>query len=192
MRIVIGLGNPGDKYKDTRHNVGFSVIDRFSQIHGAPLKKKAFDGIYSLEKIFNKKTVLFKPLTYMNISGKAVKALCDYWGPDEDQILVIVDDFNLPLGKMRIRQNGSSGGHNGLESIKESLGFDFSRLRVGIGTQATSHKPQAPEKENMEVFVLAQFKKDERKLLNEMTDKAVKCVETWMKKGVKEAMNEYN
>ena len=192
MRIVIGLGNPGDKYKDTRHNVGFRVIDRFSHIHGSPLKKKAFDGIYSVEKIFNKKTVLFKPLTYMNLSGRAVKALFDYWKPEESQILVIVDDLNLPLGKLRIRQNGSSGGHNGLESIKENLRFDFPRLRVGIGTQSTSPKPQAAEKEDMSIFVLSEFKKSEKKLVDKAVDKAVKCVETWMKKGVKEAMNEYN
>ena len=131
MKLIVGLGNPGLKYKNTRHNVGFMVINAFAENNNLKFKtKKEFKGEVSINKDF----ILLKPATYMNLSGDSVRPICDFYKIDPEDTLVICDDFNLPFLKLRLRKKGSAGGHNGLKSIIENINSEeFPRLRIGIG-----------------------------------------------------------
>jgi len=186
MILLAGLGNPGKKYKNTRHNIGFRVADKFMEINNFPefrLSKK-FNSLIS-EGIYNKKKIIIaKPQTFMNKSGKAVKALTNFYKIKD--LFVVHDDIDLPLGKIKIVKGRGSAGHKGIESIIKEVGTkDFIRFRVGV--QPTKAKPK-----NAERFVLQKFKEEEEKIIKEVIKKTSEAIETTIDEGLEKAMNEYN
>jgi len=184
MKIVVGLGNPGRQYEETRHNVGWMVLDRVAERAGWTGHVRARDAASTVRGRYNGlDLVLVKPTTYMNLSGVAVrKALAREHVPLED-LLVVVDDFDLPLGKLRIREQGSAGTHNGLRSVVGELGSQkFARLRVGIGE---------PSRDAID-HVLTRFSPDERRLLDEVLNAAADAVEDWARDGAARAANRWN
>ncbi|MDD3089241.1 MAG: aminoacyl-tRNA hydrolase [Candidatus Omnitrophica bacterium] len=185
MKIIIGLGNPGLRYRNTRHNAGFMVIKALSKKYRISLRKAGFHGVYGVGRIGGEEVMLFEPRTYMNLSGEAVGAVCAAKADGKGSFLVIVDDVNLPLGGLRFRESGSSGGHNGLKSIISRMGMDFPRLRLGID-------PGVKHEGDLSDLVLAPFSRQEREGLAEMIKKAVSCVEEWIDKGAASAMEIYN
>ncbi len=183
-RLIVGLGNPGEEYRYTRHNIGFMVVDHLSE----KLKKRFLPGkgeYYFFEKNFrDHNMIVAKPTTYMNLSGRAVAELIEKHNIDEAKMMVICDDLNLPFGMIRIRENGSSGGHKGLESIIYSLENDrFPRLRIGIGS---------PVNQEAKDYVLDNFTADEKGQLEDIIDKAANAVLEWVSRGINSAMNKYN
>ena len=184
MKIVVGLGNPGKQYEETRHNVGWMVLDRLAERAGWTGHARARDAAATVHGRFKGlELMLVKPTTYMNLSGIAVrKVLARQRAPLED-LLVVVDDFDLPLGRMRLRDQGSAGTHNGLRSIIGELGNQkFARLRVGIGVPSRTAKDH----------VLTRFSADERAVLNEALDAAADAVEDWARDGSARASNKWN
>ncbi|MFH1846551.1 MAG: aminoacyl-tRNA hydrolase [Candidatus Omnitrophota bacterium] len=185
MKIIVGLGNPGLRYKNTRHNAGFLAIERLAQKLNIRLKKKGFQGKYGIGCFLKEEIMLFEPLTYMNLSGEAVKGVSSSKGIRlENELLVITDDFNLDFGIIRLRKQGSAGGHNGLKSIIGHLGKDFARLRIGIG--------EAPEQGDVSSYVLSRFSRKEKAELDIVLDEAIECVVTWISSGSQKAMSKYN
>ncbi|MGB2599996.1 MAG: aminoacyl-tRNA hydrolase [Candidatus Omnitrophota bacterium] len=184
MKIVVGLGNPGFKYRNTRHNIGFRILDLLAKKYRLGIKKKAFQGIYGVGRVAGREAMLFKPMTYMNLSGEAVHAVCSSHLEDKEDILVVTDDADLPFGSIRFRKQGSSGGHNGLQSIIERMGPDFARLRVGIRS--------TERVEDMAAYVLSPFPRKIRPELDNILENAADCIETWLEKGAKEAISRYN
>jgi PTH1 family peptidyl-tRNA hydrolase len=185
LKLVIGLGNPGLRYKNTRHNIGFSVVKEISKEFGIPLRKRTYNGLLGRGAVNGKKVILFAPETYMNLSGEAVrKAMQKEKIPPEDS-LVACDDINLKFGFIRLRKKGSSGGHNGMNSIIEYLGTDdFPRLRIGVGK---SHKVS-----DVARFVLKPFDSAERPLLKDIIGRASRCAACWVKDGPDKAMSRFN
>lgn len=186
MIIIVGLGNPGKKYKNTRHNIGFQVVDEFAKKNNFPefrLSKK-FNALIS-ENIFNnKKIIAAKPQTFMNQSGKAVKALINFY--KTKNLFVVHDDIDLPLGKIRIIKNREAAGHKGVESIIKEIGTkNFIRFRVGI--QPKNLKPK-----NVEKFVLQKFSKEEGKIIKEVIKKTVGAIELTLKESLEKSMTKYN
>ncbi|HNX90744.1 MAG TPA: aminoacyl-tRNA hydrolase [Candidatus Omnitrophota bacterium] len=181
MKIIIGLGNPGLQYRNTRHNVGFMVVEEFAVKYGYKIKNNGFQGLYGIGKVADHEIMLFEPQTFMNLSGEAVKAVFNAKAEGLEDMLVISDDFALPIGTIRMRENGSAGGHNGLKSIIEHIGPEFARLRIGIGSEKM---PQ-----DRSVFVLAPFLREESELLEKVFDEAVDCIEVWINEGVKKAIS---
>ena len=184
MKIVVGLGNPGDQYARTRHNIGWMVVDRIADRAGWSGRGRTRDAAAVVQGRFHGlDLVLVKPLTYMNLSGTAVrKVLARERAPLSD-LLVVTDDFALPFGKMRFRESGSAGGHNGLTSIIEEMGTEkFNRLRVGIGDPARGAVDH----------VLGRFDASEQARLDELLDAGVDAVEAWARDGVSKAANRYN
>jgi len=185
IKLVVGLGNPGRKYSNTRHNLGFMVLDRIVEKFESRFKKKG-DFRQSSVSIGGRNILLIKPLTFMNLSGEAVREASEYHGINPDEILVVCDDINLPLGRIRIRQQGSDGGHKGLKSIIGELRSpDFPRLRMGVGMP---EEPECP----VEAFVLEKFRKDEKEIVEEMISEAASAVETLILDGVEIAQQKYN
>lgn len=184
--LIVGLGNVGDEYQGTRHNIGFEVIDRLiSKTNIKTKKSKVYLSIIGEGVIGKKKVILTKPQTYMNRSGVAVKLMLKGFGLGLDELLIIYDDLNLSLGQIRIRKSGSGGGHKGVDSIIESLGSqDFGRLRIGIGR---------PEK-GMDIseYVLSPFKEDDIKAINRSIEIAAVAVEEILISGIDMAMNRFN
>ena len=184
MKVVFGLGNPGLKYRYTRHNVGFLILD-----HLAHFFLKEFESeseLYKLAKIniSGIDVLLVKPMTYMNLSGAAVRRVLENYDIQIENILVVVDDFNLPFGTIRIRPQGSDGGHNGLISIIEEIGENrFTRLRFGIGN---------PEDGDVVDYVLGEFSPAEQNQLDELIDITSKAVKEWVTEDLSELMNSYN
>jgi PTH1 family peptidyl-tRNA hydrolase len=186
IKLVAGLGNPGRKYSRTRHNLGFMVADLLAENFSSGFKSSKGDYRQSSISISGRNIIVIKPTTYMNLSGDAVRWAADYHDIEPNEILVISDDINLPLGKIRIRLRGSDGGHKGLRSIIEELETDnFSRLRLGVGLP---DNPDIPS----EVFVLERFGKDEEKTAKEMIENAVSAVELIISDGVQIAQQTYN
>lgn len=182
--MIVGLGNPGKTYKLTRHNIGYMVIDALAKKFGIEFKKRKL-YFYSTHKHNNTNILLAKPITYMNLSGNAVQALVNYYHIESNKLLVICDDINLPFGKIRIREKGSDGGHNGLNSIIQSLHTsNFPRLRVGIGGEQPT--------KNMVDFVLSEFNKNELIGLVEIIEDCLGAITLYMDAGIKMAMNAYN
>jgi len=184
--IIIGLGNPGEKFKNTRHNAGFMALDEFAHKNkfcAFGLVKKHQAEIAE-DNIFDKDIILAKPQTFMNESGKAVKKILAQ--KKDEKIIVIHDDLDLPLGKIKIVENRGSGGHKGVESIIKNLGTEnFIRIRIGIVPE--SGKPEAVEK-----FVLEAFKKEEKEILKQALQKSAEALSSIIKDGPEKAMNEYN
>ncbi|WP_047986260.1 aminoacyl-tRNA hydrolase [Ornithinibacillus californiensis] len=185
MKCIVGLGNPGKKYQHTRHNIGFMVIDELSKRHNLDLNKDKFKGNYALGTINNEKVILLEPQTYMNLSGESLRPLMDYYDVDIEDVAVIYDDLDLPTGKIRLRQKGGHGGHNGIRSIIDHLGTkDFKRVRLGVG-RPTNPIPVVD-------YVLGAFPKEEQDLVQESIEKAADACERWLEKPFVEVMNEFN
>ena len=189
MKLIIGLGNPGNEYKWTRHNVGFEAIDKLAYDFNINVNKNKFKAIYGEGIIHGEKVLLIKPLTYMNLSGECVRDFLNFYKDIElSDILVICDDINLPLGSIRIRKKGSDGGQNGLKNIIYQLGSDsFPRLRIGIG-QKQPHFTLAN-------FVLSKFNKDEEEYIVKGITNATDAIEIFIKdkeNGLSNAMNLFN
>ncbi|HDP99209.1 MAG TPA: aminoacyl-tRNA hydrolase [bacterium] len=182
--LIVGLGNPGKKYQSTRHNIGFRILDHLATKFGLNFTRQ--DNYFAAEiELKQSLIILIKPTTFMNLSGKAVADVIKKYGVDFSNVLIVCDDFNLPLGRIRIRSKGSSGGHNGLSSIIESLNsIDFSRLRIGIAGQADIGDAVD--------FVLSTFDSSEEKQLKLIIEVASNCIEHFIYHGVNSAMNEFN
>ncbi len=184
MKVVVGLGNPGSKYVGTRHNVGFEVIDYLARGPGVLPARSQFQSIVFETSEGGDKVFLVKPETYMNLSGRAVRAIMDFYKVPAENLLVICDDFNLPLGKLRLRANGSHGGQNGLRNIQEQLGTDaYARLRMGVGQPGPGEAVD---------FVLTRFKPGERPTIEDAVAKAAQSVLIWLRHGLEASMNTAN
>jgi PTH1 family peptidyl-tRNA hydrolase len=185
MKLVVGLGNPGRQYSGTRHNVGFAVLRELAEKFGSGPAKAKFQGEVVEVMLDVQKTLLLSPLTYMNRSGQSVQAAKSFYKiPDED-LLVVCDDLNLPLAKLRLRAKGSSGGQKGLEDIVRQIGSDeFTRLRVGIGSP-----PQGWDRPD---YVLSKFTKEELPQIQQTVHTAAEAVVAWACEGIEACMNRYN
>jgi len=185
LYAVVGLGNPGSKYKDTRHNVGFNTIDCLAQRNNTKISKIKFKALYGETQIGKEKVLLIKPQTYMNRSGESVMEVCNFYKLPVEKIIVIVDDIDISFGSLRIRAKGSAGSHNGMKSIIYQLqSDDFPRVRIGVG------KPI--EGQDLADYVLSGFNKEERVIIDEAIERAAKAVEKIITEGINSAMNEYN
>lgn len=185
MKLIVGLGNVGRKYEKTRHNVGFEVLERVAQCGGADSARDKFDGRIAEAMVAGERAALLWPATLMNRSGQSVQKALDFYKLQLADLLVICDDFNLPLGKLRFRKQGSCGGQKGLENIILRLGTDeFSRLRLGIGP--------VPDRWDAADFVLSRFRAAERETINGTMSRAAQAVECWAAQGIEAAMNQYN
>ncbi len=184
MKVVVGLGNPGPKYAGTRHNVGFDVIDSLALDPGCGPFRQKFQSLVAEWKLGAEPVLLVKPDTFMNLSGRAVRAVLDFYRLGTADLLVVSDDFNLPLGKLRVRSKGSHGGQNGLRNIQECLGTDeYARLRMGVGQPGPGEAVD---------FVLSKFKPGERAAADEAVAKAVDAVVVWLRQGLEACMNRAN
>jgi PTH1 family peptidyl-tRNA hydrolase len=185
MKFIIGLGNPGGEYDGTKHNIGFQVVEEIAKEHGIDIDKEVHSSFMGKGKIDGEGVVFFLPQTYMNLSGKAVADLFEEQVERPEDVIVICDDINLKLGRIRIKHKGSAGGHNGLKSIIQELGTgDFVRLRVGIATDI--------HKGDISGYVLSPFRKKDRKHVEHVVAMAKEAVLCWMKNGVEKAMTKYN
>ncbi len=186
MYIIVGLGNPGIKYEGTRHNMGFDVIDRLIELHKVPQAGTKFHAVYGTGRIGAERVVLAKPLTYMNLSGTAVRELADFYKIDpERELIVVSDDIDLAPGRIRLRKQGSAGGQNGLKHIIQCLGTqNFIRVRVGTG--------QKPEGWELADWVLSRFSKEERNAVDKAIAEAADAVTAIVTDGIDAAMNRYN
>lgn len=183
MQALIGLGNPGKRYIDTRHNIGYLIVEHFSSNQNVPFLPGKGDYYYKENEVNDRQVFLFKPTTYMNHSGRAVRKIIEDFSLSVDEILVICDDFNLPFGAFRFRQKGSDGGHNGLKSIIYTLQTEnFNRFRFGIG-DAFSDASQ---------YVLESFSRKESEKLNELLPISTEAIHHWLKEGIQTTMNKYN
>ena len=187
LYAIVGLGNPGAEYARTRHNIGFMAVERFGEKHGADWRnERKFESRVARVDAAGKRAVLCEPQTYMNVSGRAVGALVDFYRLPLDRLLVVVDDADLPFGELRMRGNGSSGGHHGLESIEERLGTrEYARLRMGIGRQRTDVR-------EITGHVLGKFGSADAETLDLMLKRAAAQIERWLDAGIQRAMNEFN
>ncbi len=176
IRLVVGLGNPGKEYEKTRHNVGWWVIDKLSEDLGFSLSREKFKGIYGEKLLSGNKVFFLKPLTYMNRSGESVSEFARFFKIEPAEILVIYDDLDLPLGKLRLRLKGSSGGHKGVQSVIEKLGTsEFPRLRIGIGRPAT--------KDEVVNYVLSPFSEEEEEIVKGAVERAANCIKDVLQRG---------
>jgi len=185
MKLVVGLGNPGRKYFETRHNVGWVMLAELARRHAIGSPRSKFKGEIVEATIRGEKVLLLCPHTYMNRSGASVQLAKDFYKIENEDLIVVCDDFNLPLAKLRFRAKGSSGGQKGLADVIRSLGTDvFSRMRIGIG-------PPPPEWDVAD-YVLSRFKKEERKEIDPLIPTAAEAIADWVEQGVDYCMNRYN
>jgi len=184
VKLLVGLGNPGEKYTGTRHNAGFLVAERVAERHHIALKKKGYQGLYGVGRAAGEETTILLPQTFMNNSGVSVTAAYKSLGITPGDLIVIYDDLDLPFGRLRIRPDGGHGGHNGMRDIVALLGCtDFIRLKVGIGR---------PEHIDVTGHVLSRFAPEEKKKLPELLDLAADAAETILHDGAAVAMNRFN
>lgn len=186
MYLIAGLGNPGREYAGTRHNVGFEVVDALCAKYDINLNKEKFRAVFGDGRIGGEKVIVAKPQTYMNLSGESIRELANWYKIDNEHIIIIYDDISLPVGKLRIREKGSAGGHNGIKNIIYQLNTDvFPRIKVGTGM------PQDPGYD-IKDYVLGHFSKEEIEILIKSAVRAVYAVEEIIKADAKSAMNKYN
>ncbi|MGQ9836674.1 MAG: aminoacyl-tRNA hydrolase [Cyanobacteriota bacterium] len=192
-QLIVGLGNPGPQYANTRHNFGFMVVDRLAQRWGIPLaREKRFQGLYGEGFALGRKQRLLKPETYMNRSGESVRAVLDWYKLDPGSVLILYDDMDLPLGRLRLRGSGSAGGHNGMKSLIQHLGGEsFPRLRLGVGKPKGLPGGKQGSKEVVG-HVLGGFTPEEKEVLERVLNTAVEAVECCLQKGLTLAMNRFN
>lgn len=198
MKLIVGLGNPGSEYVGTRHNIGFEVIDAFAERLGwvnkndfnriakAKFDALVFDGGVELQTTGQiEKVLLLKPTTYMNLSGKSIIGAMNFYQLAANDVLVVLDDVALPSGRLRLRGNGSSGGHNGLKDIERALGTqEYPRLRIGVDAPP----PRVPQKD----YVLGRFSSEQRVQVDQAIARACGAIVTWMDKGITAAMTQFN
>lgn len=185
MKLIVGLGNPGKEYEMTRHNIGFLVVDELSKQLNISLDKSKFKGLFGMGYVNGEKVILCKPLTYMNLSGECVRPLMDFYDIPIEDVLVIYDDLDLSVGKIRLRTKGSAGGHNGVKSMISHLGTQqFNRIRIGIDRPKNG--------ETIVNYVLGRFTVDELPILNDAIQKSTKACEKWISHPFLEVMNEFN
>jgi PTH1 family peptidyl-tRNA hydrolase len=184
MKLIVGLGNPGDEYKNTRHNIGYMFIDYFAEKNKVKIDKKKFNGLYAELNIDGEKVILMKPLSYMNLSGEVVIKYIKYFKIDIKDVLIINDDLDMPLGKIRLRETGSSGGHNGLKNIALHLNTEyFKRLKIGI-----SNNKNIDTKD----YVLGKFSKEDMEVLNNLKDEIANILNDFVIIDFDRLMNKYN
>jgi len=184
MKLIVGLGNPGDKYVDTRHNTGFKVIDSLAETLGINVEKRKFGSRFGTGEFANNKLILLKPLQFMNRSGQAVATAAGFYKINVGELMVITDDMDLEPGRIRLRAKGSAGGHNGLADIIEKLGtYEFSRCRIGIGRSAVIEAVD---------YVLDKPAEAEKPLLVTAIEQARNAVLCWIEYGIETAMNKFN
>jgi PTH1 family peptidyl-tRNA hydrolase len=182
-KLVVGLGNPGSKYEGTRHNIGFEVVDRLAEGGSGASFSRKFDGLVAETEIDFRRVLLLKPETFMNLSGRCVREVTDFYQLELADLLVVCDDINLPLGKLRVRAKGTHGGHNGLRDIQAHLGTtEYARLRVGV---------DAPRDDAVD-HVLGRFSAAERRVIDDTVVLACQAVLVWAGQGVEACMNQYN
>jgi len=186
MYIIVGLGNPTFQYAKTRHNVGFDAIDEIADMYNIDVSEKNHKALYGKGVIEDKKVILAKPQTYMNLSGESVRALIDFYKIDEEnELLVLYDDISLEPGQLRIRKKGSAGGHNGIKSIIAHLGHNvFGRIKIGIG--------EKPKRYDLAEYVLGHFSQDERVLIEKALERTAGAAREIIKGDIDGAMNIYN
>ena len=185
MKLIVGLGNPGFRYRNTRHNMGFLVIKLLSKQLNVSVRKRRYNGLYGYGSVGSKRISLFMPQTYMNLSGEAVRGIVIKEGIELEDILIICDDINIIFGSLRLRRKGTAGGHKGLISIIEGLETnEFARLRVGVGKDH--------EITNVVRFVLNPFDRKERTRLDSVIERTSECAKTWATEGSEKAMTLYN
>ena len=184
--LLVCLGNPGDQYENTRHNVGFMVADELGERHNIPIQRLKFRALTNTITVGDEKVLLMKPVTYMNLSGEAVHEAAAFYKIPPEHVLVISDEVSLAPGKIRVRRSGSAGGHNGLKNIIAHLGTDqFPRIRLGVG-----QKPHPDY--DMADWVLGKFQGEDKKAVEEAVKKAADAAECLIREGVDKAMNKYN
>jgi PTH1 family peptidyl-tRNA hydrolase len=184
MKLVVGLGNPGKRYQGTRHNVGFAVLDALAAGPDVGSFQGRFDAEVAEWRDETGKILLLKPDTFMNLSGRAVREAVDFYQVEASDLLVVCDDINLPLGKLRFRPRGTHGGHNGLRDIQNHLGTtQYSRLRIGV---------DAPPEHEAVDYVLGRFRPSEKPVIEEAIQQAVQGVVLWVRQGIAACMNQYN
>jgi PTH1 family peptidyl-tRNA hydrolase len=186
LSLIVGLGNPGERYKNTRHNLGYRVVDSLAGKSNRSFKPGKGDYSFcEIEKQKEKRFLLIKPLTYMNSSGEAVADALDHFGLGRENLLILCDDVSLPLGKIRVREKGTDGGHKGLRSIIFHLdSILFARLRMGIG--------EGPDGMELEEFVLREFEEEERETVERMTERACAAVENALTWGLEDTVSRFN
>lgn len=183
MFLIVGLGNPGKEYDGTRHNIGFAAVDYIADKYNIELNRIKFKGVFGEAFINGKKVILLKPTTYMNLSGESIREVINFYKISNEEVIVIYDDISLEVGRLRIREKGSHGGHNGIKSIIANLGTDvFPRVKIGVG---------AP-KGNLVSHVLGKFSEDEIEILRETIKASSDAVSIMLKSDTKEAMNKFN
>ena len=183
--LIAGLGNPGEKYEKTRHNAGFLVVDRLSREFGIPLTKQKFDLVYGKGAMEGADVILAKPMSFMNRSGLPIRRLADYMGLTSEDLLVVYDDIDLTFERIKLKEKGGHGGHNGIRSLIDSFGTrDFPRLRIGIG------RPEGEK--DVTGHVLGRFTAEEAEVMDRVVDTAGQVVVTFVTKGLTAAMNNFN
>ena len=186
MYLIVGLGNPGREYVGTRHNIGYEAVDAICAKYDISMKKEKFRAVFGEGRIGGERVVVAKPQTYMNLSGESVRAFKDWYKLDPKEIIVIYDDVSLPTGKLRIREKGSAGGHNGIKNIIYQLNTDvFPRIKIGVGQ---------PRHEDFDCkdFVLGHFSKEETEILIQTVIRAADAVEVMIREDAAAAMNRFN
>jgi PTH1 family peptidyl-tRNA hydrolase len=184
MRLIVGLGNPGEHYENTRHNIGFKVVDRLAERWNIKLGPSKLKGWIGEGIIQQQKVILLKPATYMNLSGESVRAALDWYKFNIEDLIVIYDELDLPTGQLRLREKGSAGGHNGMKSLIQHLGtHEFKRVRVGVDRPAPGH--------DISNYVLGSFSKDQLSIVEEAVERSCDAVEFWLKVNFLEAMSRF-
>jgi PTH1 family peptidyl-tRNA hydrolase len=185
VKLIAGLGNPGDKYRGTRHNVGFDVVDEIARRKQLAFEMSPAKAVQARWRRDSDVVLLVKPLTFMNLSGEAVGSLVRYYKVSVTDLLIVTDDVNLPLGRLRVRASGSEGGHNGLKSIAAVFGtIDYARLRIGVGRGDTQR--------DLADHVLARFEPDEKSGIEAAVARAADAAEMWLDRGIEDVMNVFN
>jgi peptidyl-tRNA hydrolase, PTH1 family len=184
LKAIVGLGNPGSQYKGTRHNVGFDVVDELARRASIGFESAPAEALIAKWRRAEEPVLLVKPLTFMNLSGQAVGELARYFKIEVADLIVVVDEVHLPLGKLRARKRGSAGGHNGLKSVIAHLGDEFARLRLGVG--------RGGDQRNLADHVLSRFEKDEAAEVERMTTRAADAAEMFVTSGIEAVMNAFN
>ena len=185
MKVIVGLGNPTDQYKGTRHNVGYMAIDRIAEANRINMNQHKFKAMVGSGFIGGSKVLLVKPLTYMNLSGESLRPIMDFYKLEPEDFIIIHDDIDLDVGRLRIRKKGSAGGHNGLKSIISHLGsMDFPRVKIGVG--------EKPKGYDLADYVLGHFTKEEQAIFAERFDEVYDAVQLIVMGDITEAMNRHN
>lgn len=185
MYLIIGLGNPGREYEHTRHNAGFDAIDILAEKLGTDVKEKKHRGLCGKGMIGGEKVILLKPQTYMNLSGESVRAAADFYKIDAEHMIVLYDDIDLDVGKLRVRAKGSAGGHNGIKNIIAHMGTqEFPRVRIGVGAK--------PDRMDLADYVLGRFSQVERSVMEDAFEEAAEAAIAVVEDGIDAAMNRFN